>query len=102
MNITDLRAPPLNDYVSSRFLFIAVFRFVSTGNWPIFLQSVCTATLELLGGPLKRIMIYVLPSASMFSQMTVVLILTGMVNSMVEDFTTCERALNRNVLLVYF
>jgi len=30
------------------------------------------------------------PSASMFSQMTVVLILTGMVNSRVEHFTTCD------------
>ena len=36
---------------------------------------------------------HVQPSASMFSQMTVLLILTGIVNSRVEDFT-CERALD--------
>ena len=79
------RAPPLNDYVSSRFLF------------SLDRQSVCTAMLELLGGPMKRIMIYVQPSASMFSQMTVLLILTGIVNARVEPFTTCEKALNPTV-----
>ena len=46
---------------------------------------------------MKRIMIYVQPSASMFSHMTVLLILTRVVNAKVEPFTTCERALNPTV-----